>query len=87
VKRGTFLFLSFLLSFLAEKELTWNTRYPPGWQLNRTLNPVPPDPQPHLETQMCLLRTLALDLSPAPAYRSSIKTKGLKLNEKWPFGR
>jgi hypothetical protein len=36
---------------------------------------------------MCLLRTLTLDLSPAPAYRSSIKTKSLKLNEKWPFKR
>jgi hypothetical protein len=39
-----FLFLSFPLSFMAEKELSWNTRYPPGRHLNCTHHPVPPEP-------------------------------------------
>jgi hypothetical protein len=36
---------------------------------------------------MCLQRTLTLDIAPAPAHASSIMTKALKLNEKWPFKR
>ena len=55
----------------------------PRVPVNCTHNPVPPSPQPHLETLMCLRRTLTLDLAPASAHASSIMTNALKLNEKW----
>ena len=60
----------------------------PLGQADCTQDPDPPkSATTTLATPVWLWRTLTLDLAPASAYRSSIKTKGLKLNEKWPFQR